>query len=265
MATDLAAAPDESVVACDLRKPEEVARLFEVRPITTVIHLAGVLPSAFRADPVTGAEVNLGGAVNLLNAAVSAGAKRFVFASSMSVYGSAPSARLLTEDDPAVPDDPYGASKRAIELVGEAMDDQGAIEFVALRIARIVGPGIKQSVSLWRSQIFDLGARDTAIQIPFGGEAKLSLVHVRDVAGMLITLAHADKPKHRIYNSPVEIIKAAQLQALVEKNIGRRVELGSSGLHAGPTGDGSRFASEFGFHPRGLASYLSESGHAAAD
>jgi len=265
MATDLAAAPDESVVACDLRKPEEVARLFAARSITTVIHLAGVLPSAFRADPVTGAEVNLGGAVNLLNAAVSAGAKRFVFASSMSVYGSAPSARLLTEDDPAVPDDPYGASKRAIELVGEAMDDQGAIEFVALRIARIVGPGIKQSASLWRSQIFDLGARDTAIQIPFGGEAKLSLVHVRDVAGMLITLAHADKPKHRIYNSPVEIIKAAQLQALVEKNIGRRVELGSSGLHAGPVGDGSRFTTEFGFHPRGLTSYLSESGHAAAD
>jgi UDP-glucose 4-epimerase len=113
------ATPD--VVDCDLRSKDELSRLFNGRSIRAVIHLAGILPSAFHSDLLNAANVNLTGSLELMREAAAAGVNRFVFASSMSVYGTAATRHPLTEDDPKVPDDPYGASKRAVELIGEAL------------------------------------------------------------------------------------------------------------------------------------------------
>jgi len=55
--------PDKTtdVVACDLRLKDDLTRLFQTHRIRAVIHLAGILPSAFQADPLAGADVNLAG------------------------------------------------------------------------------------------------------------------------------------------------------------------------------------------------------------
>ena len=60
---------------------------------------------------------------------------------------------------------------------------------VSLRIARVIGPGIKKTASPWRSRIFEAPPRDDSVQIPYAPEALLSLVHVEDVARMLVMLA----------------------------------------------------------------------------
>jgi UDP-glucose 4-epimerase len=146
----------------------------------------------------------LTGGFELLRQAVKAGVKRFVFGSSMSVYGSACTPRPVTEDAATVPDEPYGAAKRVVELVGETLASAGAIEFVSLRIARVIGPGIKKTSSPWRAQIFERSYGDEPVLLPFAADAVLSLVHVDDVARMLITLAEAPKVRSRVYNTPVE-------------------------------------------------------------
>jgi nucleoside-diphosphate-sugar epimerase len=184
------------------------------------------------------------------------GVQGFVFASSMSVYGSGTSVRPRSEDDPAAPDDPYGASKRAIELIGEQMSRQRGMEFVALRIARVVGPGIKKTSSPWRSQIFERERSET-IEVPFAPDAKLSLVHVKEVARMLIVLASTVSPRQQIYNTPADVLEAAQLKNIVETMMHSRVELGLPGCYAGPACDGTRFTTEFGFVPKKLADLLS--------
>ena len=102
---------NQGILACDLRLKDDISRLFRAHTVRAVIHLAGALPSAFHRDPFAGVDVNLSGCFELMRQAVQAGVKRFVFASSMSVYGSSRTSDLLTEDDTAVPDDPYGASK----------------------------------------------------------------------------------------------------------------------------------------------------------
>jgi nucleoside-diphosphate-sugar epimerase len=166
--------------------------------------------------------------------------------------------RPLTEDDPAVPDEPYGASKRVVELVGETLAGGNAIEFVSLRIARVVGLGIKKTSSPWRSQIFESYSGSDSMQIPFAPEAVLPLVHVEDVARMLITLA--DKPVVRscIYNTPVELWEARRLKEVVEEVRGVRVELGQDTDLGGPICDGVRFAREFGLQVRELRERLSD-------
>lgn len=251
--------PDEArdVLACDIRNKNDVVRLFESYPVRTVIHLAAVLPSAFHADPLAGVDVNLTGSFELMRQAVNARVKRFVFASSRSVYGLSEASRPLTEADPAAPDEPYGASKRVVELVGETLGEAQAIEFVSLRIAVVVGPGVKKTSSPWRAQIFEPPSKHEAIKIPFASTALLPLLHVEDVARMLITLAESPELRSSIYNTPVETWEASHLKEVIEgvKNV--RVELSPDGTHGGPLCDGSRFIREFGFQLRGLRERLS--------
>jgi nucleoside-diphosphate-sugar epimerase len=259
LAADLNQDRAQNVRACDLRLKSQISLLFQYRPIRAVIHLAGILPSAFQADPLTGAEVNLGGSLELMRQSVAAGVKRFIFASSMSVYGSLPTLRPVTEDDAVAPDEVYGASKRAIELIGETLSRKQTFEFVALRIARVVGPGIKKTSSPWRSQIFEGPPQLAKTCIPFSPNTMLSLVHVQDVARMLFILAKATRVNNLIYNTPAEIWEAKQLKELVEKLCGLRVDLGPDEASSGPTCDGGRFAREFSFQLRQLRDYLSGS------
>ena len=252
---DIIANPAQDIFPCDLTMKDSVRQLFVGYQVCTVIHLAGILPTAFLRDPLTGATVNLCSTIDLLQAALSSGVKRFVFASSMSVYGSVTN-RLLTERDCPPPGELYGASKRAVELIGEALAKKGIIEFVALRIAKVVGPGIKKTSSPWRSQIFDPAPKTNLIHIPFAPDAKLSLVHVEDVARMLEILASAPVLRHSAYNTPAETWEAAALKQTVEEVTGIRVQLGTD--NGGPLSDGSQFAREFHFQPRGLQHRLTE-------
>lgn len=250
---DLEKTPD--VLTCDLRSKSDLSQLFQAYSIRTVIHLAGILPSAFRADPLAGADTNLSGSCELMRQSAAAGVKRVIFASSMSVYGSSATSRALTEDDPAAPDEPYGASKRAVELIGQTLAKEETFEFVTLRIARVVGPGIRRTSSPWRSQIFE--ASTQLVCLPFAPEAVLSLVHVEDLAHMLFTLADTVEMSSFIYNTPVEIWEAGKLKEAIEELRGIRVELGPKGAHGGPLCDGGRFEREFGFHLQGLRGHLS--------
>jgi nucleoside-diphosphate-sugar epimerase len=257
LAVDVDADAADGVVACDLRSQANVSRLFAGGPVRVVIHLAAILPSAFQRDPFAGVDVNLTACFELLGQAVKAGVKRFVFASSMSVYGSLHAGKSATEEDPAAPDNPYGASKLAVEVVGETLARGGQIEFVSLRIARVIGPGIKKTASPWRSEIFERSGGRDVIQIPFAPEARLSLVHAEDVAQMLITLADAPRTRSNIYNTPTEQWEVRHLKEVIEEAGGRRVDLTAGGNHGGPICDGSGFAQEFGFQLRGLRERLS--------
>lgn len=245
------------VLPCDLTLKDDVSRLFQLYRIQAVIHLAGLLPSAYRSDPLRGAEVNLNGSFELMREAVNARVKRFVFASSMSVYGSSPRAGPLTENDQATPDEPYGASKRVVELVGQTLASGRAFEFVSLRIARVIGPGIKKTASPWRSRIFEPLSRGDSIKIPFAPQAMLSLVHVEDVARMLVMLEETTDVSSSIYNTPAELWQARDLKQLIEKGTDAQVELGHEGALAGPVCDGDRFVQDFGFTFQGLRERLS--------
>jgi nucleoside-diphosphate-sugar epimerase len=246
--------------ACDVRVDRQVESTFECGPVGAVIHLAAALPTAFRADPLAAAEVNLTGTLNVLRHAVRRRVARVIFASSMSVYGSSPTSRALNEGDPATPDEPYGAAKRAVELIGERLTAHTGLEFVSLRIARVVGPSAKSAASSWRSGIFGRSAScdELPISIPFAPTARLSLVHEDEVARMLMTLVEAPDRPQPVYNSPVEVWDAWKLAELVEGEGKVRVQTG--GAHGGPICDGSRFMRDFGFRLNGLAHYLSSPG-----
>ena len=192
---------------CDVTDRQELDRLFRKHPIDTVIHLAAMLPSACRRNPPEATRVNVMGSVVLLEAAAAFGVKRFVFGSSISIYG------------PAQGDiDVYGAGKRYVEICGQNMARAKGLKFVSLRIATVVGPGARHTASPWRSEIFEklgTGARQR-IAIPFGAADILSLVYVEDVASMLILLATRSEVPCGVYDTPAENWRIQDLKQAIE-------------------------------------------------
>ena len=108
--------------------------------IDAVLHQAalGSVPRSVE-DPLTSHEVNVDGTLHLLCAALERSVRRFIFASSSSVYGNAPE-RVKVEDLPARPLSPYAVSKLAAEEYALTFHRVYGLETVALRYFNVFGP-----------------------------------------------------------------------------------------------------------------------------
>ena len=105
-----------------------------------IFHLAAV-PSVVRsvADPLTSHLVNVDGTLLLLLAARDQGAKRFVFASSSSVYGESETLPKV-ETMPTAPISPYGLNKLASETYCILFHRLYGLPTIALRYFNVFGP-----------------------------------------------------------------------------------------------------------------------------
>lgn len=105
----------------------------------TIVHLAATPRcNASLFAPVTDVERNYLPGVRLLTAALNGGIRRFVYVSSMSVYGCADSP--YAEDSIPQPRDPYAANKFALETVVRSECDAHGVEWVILRPQHVFGP-----------------------------------------------------------------------------------------------------------------------------
>ena len=105
-----------------------------------VLHQSA-LPSVPRSvkDPITTNDVNVGGTLNILDAAKDAGVKRVVYASSSSVYG-ANAAVPKREDMLPEPISPYAVAKLTGEKYCQVFSRTYGLETVCLRYFNVFGP-----------------------------------------------------------------------------------------------------------------------------
>jgi len=130
--------PHFRLIVGDIRD-EKVCRE-AVSGVDYVLHQAalGSVPRSID-DPLTSWSVNVGGFANMVVAAKNAGVKRFVYASSSSVYGSDASP-VKHEETFGEPLSPYAASKRAQELFALNVSRVYGFETVGLRYFNVFGP-----------------------------------------------------------------------------------------------------------------------------
>jgi len=126
------------VIEGDIRSYHIVRRAME--GVEVVFHQAA-LPSVPRsiADPITSNEVNVQGTLNILHAALDAGCRRVLFASSSSIYGDAPET-VKSENLHVGPLSPYAVSKLAGEKYFQVFHHIYGLETVALRYFNVFGP-----------------------------------------------------------------------------------------------------------------------------
>lgn len=129
---------DVELIEGDIRSYDSVRRA--TAGIDVILHQAA-LPSVPRsiADPITSNEVNVGGTLNVLKAAVDTSVKRVVYASSSSVYGDNP---ILPKHEDMIPNplSPYAVSKLAGEKYCVVFSKVYGLETISLRYFNVFGP-----------------------------------------------------------------------------------------------------------------------------
>ncbi|HXH03529.1 MAG TPA: SDR family NAD(P)-dependent oxidoreductase [Candidatus Competibacteraceae bacterium] len=182
------------VVAGDVLDPASLARACQ--GVDTVLHAAGYAHAAAQQDEQAWQrhwQVNAAGTRALLQAALAAGAGRFVFLSSVKAMGDG-GRRCIDEDWPLPPATAYGQAKRAAEeAVLEAGREHG-LHVVNLRLALVYGPGVKGNLA----RMIEAVRRRRFPPLPEVGNRR-SLVDVRDVAQAVLLAARYPAAAGRTY------------------------------------------------------------------
>lgn len=164
--------------------------------IDYVLHLASSThPKQYASEPVKTITGNVIGLKNLLDFAVNNGAERFLFASSVEIYGENRGdaekfdEKYLGYIDCNTLRAGYPEGKRASEALCQAYRAQYGIEAVIPRLARVFGPTILPSDSKASSQFIQNAVNGEDIVLKSEGKQHYSYLHVRDaVIGLLVCL-----------------------------------------------------------------------------
>ncbi len=118
---------------------ELVGRLLQEHRIDTILHFAAhtIVPESV-ADPLKYYRNNTLATFNLLQCALTAGVKHFVFSSTAAVYGI-PESGSASEDTPTAPINPYGASKLMSEQMLRDVSATAPLKHVILRYFNVGG------------------------------------------------------------------------------------------------------------------------------
>lgn len=156
-----------------------------------VVHLAAQIDvQRSLREPLADAEINILGAVNLLEACRRFNVGKVVYASSAAVYGN-PAYLPVDEKHPVEPQAPYGASKHTVEHYLRIYDEAYGLRHTALRYANVYGPrqdatGEGGVVAIFVDKLLNGGAPKI-----FGdGEQTRDFVFVKDVAAANLAALH---------------------------------------------------------------------------
>ncbi len=201
---------------------------------TGVIHLAGlagVRPSF--AAPARYAEVNVQGTANIFEAAMGAGIRNFVFASSSSVYGNS-TPLPAREDAPCTePESPYAATKRAAELLTKPLCAlRPDARCIPLRFFTVYGPRQRPEMAITLFMRAVLGGEPVTL---FGdGTMRRDFTHVTDITRGILAAADSPKLGWTPYNlgsgAPVTL---EELVAGIEAVTGKKAVISRAGKPAG--------------------------------
>ncbi len=216
---------DPDLIIAQLTDPAALEVLFARQAITDVVHCGAISgPMLARDNPGLVVDVNVGGTARLMDQARRHGVRRFVFCSSISVYGSVGPGRI-DETTPLRPTSVYGASKVAGEALVDAFQVEHGLDGVSLRIGRVYGPHRRGNCILADIIRNDLvGAQTT---IPCDPAFMYHYVHVDDVVDAILTVLDAPHLPARRYNvGGGEAMTMPQIVATAEQVLPRaRIEM----------------------------------------
>lgn len=177
------------LVRADIRDTPAMRELMAEERPDAVIHLAG-LPGV-RASierPLLYEDVNARGTLSLLEAMRSAGVRKWLFASSSSVYGSTGAGKPLSEEEPTgSPLSVYAATKKSGELLGHAYAHLHGIDGIMLRLFTVYGE--RQRPDLAIHKFMALMARGEPLPFYGNGSSVRDYTYVADTTeGILLAL-----------------------------------------------------------------------------
>lgn len=217
-----------------------------------VIHLACISNDpSFELNPTLGKSINLDPFEPLVKVAKTNGVKRFIYASSASVYGIKDTPEV-TEDMKLEPLTDYSIFKAECEKI---LANYYSDEFtcVTIRPATVCGYSPRLRLDLTVNILTNFAINKGFIKV-FGGEQKRPNLHIEDMTDLYCELLKLPKEQinGKIFNAGYENFKVKEIANMVRNVVGDKVE-----IKVEPTNDNRSYhisseyiKKEIGFVPR---------------
>jgi UDP-glucuronate 4-epimerase len=217
-----------------------------------IVHLAakaGVRPSI--TQPALYADVNINGTVTLLEAAKKNNIKKFVFASSSSVYGNNKKVPFSEDDNVDFPISPYAATKKAGELICHTYHHLACISMTCLRFFTVYGPRQRPDLAIHKfARLIEDGK-----PIPVYGDGSMmrDFTYIDDIIdGTVAGIKKCDG--YNIYNlGESKPITVNSLIAEIEKALGKKAVIERLPLQPGDVertyADVAKARMDLGYNP----------------
>lgn len=206
-------------VECDVTDLEDLRRHFQ--GVEVVFHQAASKKTICLNDPRRDLEINAEGTFNLLELARDLGVKKFVHASTGSVYGEA-KYFPQNESHPLLPTSYYGVSKLAGEKYVQVFGHLYGLDTTVLRYFHVYGPRQESSdvggvVSIFARRMIE----GKPIRIFGDGSQQRSFTYVKDVVKANILAASTSGTKGKVFNCASGIkVTVLQLAQMVADSLG---------------------------------------------
>lgn len=208
----------------DIRDKKGLEKIFQNHKIDAIIHLAalaGVRPSIER--PLEYEEVNVRGTMNLWELCNQFNIKKFVCASSSSVYGNNEKTPFSETDNVDQPISPYAATKKCGEILGHVYHSLYEIDMIQLRFFTVYGP--RQRPDLAIHKFTKLISENK--EIPFYGDGNTArdYTYIDDIIdGILKSVDYLEKNSdiYEIINlGESEVVTLSEMLSEIEKNLNK--------------------------------------------
>jgi len=169
-----------------------------LKDIDIIFHLAAQPGVRYSLQhPFEVSQINIGGTINVLEAARLADVNKFIFASSSSVYGN-PKYLPLDELHPTEPISPYGLSKLTAEKYCELYGNQYGMKILILRYFTVYGPRQRPDMAIHK---FVKSISDGKSPTIYGnGEQTRDFTYISDIVDGTLLAAEKTVPTSCIFN-----------------------------------------------------------------
>jgi len=220
----------------DIRDLEDIEPAFKENKIDSIIHLAamaGVRPSI--SDPLLYTDVNIKGTVNLLELCKRYNVKKFIFASSSSVYGNNEKVPFSEDDNVDFPISPYAATKKAGELICYNYHHLYDMSIICPRFFTVYGP--RQRPDLAIHKFTDYIFKEKEIPFYGDGSTERDYTYIDDIVdGIMksIEWISGKEKKYGIFNlGEARTISLKHMVETLERIIGKEAKVKAMPMQPG--------------------------------
>lgn len=215
--------PNLKKVKGDIRDQELLKKILPGQD--AVIHLACISNDpSFELNPSLGKSINLDAFEPLVKISKESGVKRFIYASSSSVYGIKDTPNV-TEDMPLEPLTDYSKFKAQCEVILEKYRSPEFTTFT-VRPATVCGYSPRLRLDLTVNILTNLAINKGTITV-FGGEQKRPNIHIEDMTDLYCLLLElpAEKISGKILNAGYENHTVSEIAGMVKHIVGDQVNI----------------------------------------
>ena len=212
------------VVEVDIRDAAALRGVFATGRFEAVVHLAaraGVRPSLEK--PQLYAEVNVVGTQVLLELAREFGVKKFILASSSSVYGESPNVPFREDDRRLLPVSPYAATKLSAEALCHAYYHLYQMDVACLRFFTVYGPRQRPDLAIRKFTKAILAGQP--IELYGDGSTQRDYTYIDDIVSGVAACLNRTLGYEIINLGESRTVALGELVSLIENAAGRKAQI----------------------------------------